>query len=89
MRKRVVVRAPNVRPTTRRAEPFSIRAGERLRAWVARHIVADDPYDREDLEEVGTGERTPHWTRLGLVIMVLSACISVMGLIMLWMWRTG
>ena len=88
MRKRVV-RAPNVRLTTRRAEPFSIRAGERLRAWVARHIVADDPYDGEDPQQSEREEMTSLWMAVGLVIMVLSAFISIMGLIMLWMWHTG
>ena len=85
MRKRVV-RAPNVRLTTRRAEPFSIRAGERFRAWVARHIVADDPCDSEDLQQSETDEMTPLWAGVGLAIMLLSAFISIMGLMLLWAW---
>jgi hypothetical protein len=83
------VRAPNVRLTTRRAEPPLAKARVRFRAWVARHIVADDPYDSEDLPQVGTDERSPDWTRLSLALMVLSAVISIMGLSMLWMWLAG
>jgi hypothetical protein len=82
------VRAPNVRLTTRRAEPLLTKVRERFHAWVDRHIVADDPYDSEDLPQVGTDERSPNWTRLSLALMVLSAVISIIGLSMLWAWLT-
>jgi hypothetical protein len=83
------VRAPNVRPTTKRREPLSTQARERFRAWVARHIVADDPHDGEDLQPVGKQERTPFWMGIGLALMLLSAFITITGLMMLWRWIAG
>ena len=83
------MRAPNVRLTTRQSEPLSAKARERFRAWVARHIVADDLYNSEHLEQVGTDERTPYWTSLGLVLMMLSAFVSLVSLIIFWAWLAG
>ena len=70
-------------------ERLSTRARHWFRGWVARHIVADDPYDGEDLQPAGEEERTPFWTGAGLALMLLSAFISITGLMMLWTWLAG
>jgi len=70
-------------------EHLSARARRWFRAWVARHIVADDPYDGEDLQPVGEEERTSFWTGIGFALMLLSAVLSITGLIMLWRWLAG
>ena len=76
-------------PETSRPKSLSPRICEGMRAWVARHIVADGPYEREDLRQVGEEERAPFWMEVRLAIMLLSAIISITGLIMLWRWLAG
>jgi hypothetical protein len=76
-------------PETNRPKSLLTRIREQVRAWVARHIVADDPYEREDLRQVGEEERVPFWMGVRLAIMLLSAIISITGLIMLWRWLAG
>jgi hypothetical protein len=83
------VRAPNVRATRSRPEPISSTARDGFRDWVARHVVADDPYGSEDLQKPAREEQSPLWIGVGLALMLLSGIISISGLIMLWRWLAG
>jgi hypothetical protein len=82
------VRAPNLSLPRSQSESSSTRV-HRIHHWVSQHVVADDPYDDEDFQQVGTEESTPFWTGGGLALMLLSAFISITGLMMLWTWLAG
>ncbi len=83
------VRLPNVMLEKSQPEHLLTRARHWFRGWVARHIVADDPYDGEDLQPVGEEERTPVWMGAGFALMLLSAILTITGLMMLWRWIAG
>jgi hypothetical protein len=67
------------------SEPRSDRA-HWAQGWVARHIVADDPYQGDIRPKLSKDERTPLWVSVGLAVMLLSASLSYVGLWMLWRW---
>ena len=83
------MRAPNVRLTTRQPDRVAARARDRLRSWVERHVLDDDPYGSEALQQGGTEDKTLLWRGVGLALMLGSALISITGLRLLWTWLAG
>ena len=83
------MRVPDVRPNRSRPEPLSARAHHAFQAWLARHIVADDPYDGENIQQVLKDERTPVWMGVGLSVMLVSAILSITASAMPWEWLAG
>ena len=59
-------------------EPLSSRANDALKGWAERHVIADDPYDRDGQQQVSEEERTPIWLGVGLAAMLASGIITML-----------
>jgi hypothetical protein len=64
-------------------KPVLARAKEAFQGFVEQHINADDPYDRDVIQQISKDERTPFWMGVALVLMLLSGLISLTTIIML------